>query len=327
MPANLTPDYMRAEAEYRKASTPEERHEALKRMLAALPKHKGTEKMQADLRRRIAAAREDEQKSAKKKGFGVKVEREGAGQVVLAGPPNSGKSSLLSALTGARAETAPYPFTTRLPHPAMMKFEDVQVQIVDLPPVSRVHMEFWVPGLIRNADLVLAAVDLSAPDPAADFAETAAILEEHHLRLVPGTPDESPAGRLLEKKTRVAGLKADAAVLSETPGSGPPSFPPDFGVFPVSAETGEGLDRLREDLFRSLGVVRVYSKPPGREPDLTKPYTLKAGATLMDFAATVHRDFADRLQYARLWGHGKFEGQRITHDHVLEDKDVVELHL
>jgi len=142
MPANLTPDYLAAERDYKQAATPAERIAALERMLATVPKHKGTEKIQADLKRRLSQAR----KESTKKGAAHSVpfylvEKEGAGQVVLLGPPNAGKSQLVAALTHAHPEVADYPFTTRLPTPGMMSYQNVQIQLIDLPPLSEEFME------------------------------------------------------------------------------------------------------------------------------------------------------------------------------------------
>ena len=135
---------------------------ALEKMLATLPKHKGTEKIQADLRRRLSQARKD----SLKKGAGHAapfyfVEREGAGQVALVGPANSGKSSLLRALTHARPEVADYPFTTRLPMPGMMTYENVQIQLVDLPPLAAEFMEPWLPQVLRNANASVLVLDVN----------------------------------------------------------------------------------------------------------------------------------------------------------------------
>ena|SRR5215471_6222501 len=164
MPANLTPEYLAAEREYKSAQTHVEKIEALERMLARLPKHKGTEKLQADLKRRLSQARKESQKKggAHTVPFWV-VEREGAGQVALIGPPNSGKSKLLCALTHARPEVADYPFTTRLPTPGMMTFENVQIQLVDLPPLAAEFMEPWLPRVIRAAHAAVLVLNLNDP--------------------------------------------------------------------------------------------------------------------------------------------------------------------
>ena len=162
MPANLTPEYRRAEKEFRAAKTPHGKLACLEHMLRVMPKHKGTDHMQADLKRRISRLREqNEHKSGKAKRAPVsKVEKEGAGQIVLLGAPNSGKSQLLAALSNAHVNVADYPFSTHLPQPGMMHFEDVQIQLVDTPPVTADYMEMWMPDTVRRADRALLVVDL-----------------------------------------------------------------------------------------------------------------------------------------------------------------------
>ena len=166
MPANLTPQYLDADKRFRQAKNAAEKISALEDMLALIPKHKGTEKMQADLKRRLSKAREEAQKKGKAgaRGNTYHVPREGAGQVVLVGPPNSGKSTLLAMLTNAIPEVGDYPFTTRKPLPGMMDFENVKIQLVDLPPIAPEWTEGWVYALIRNAELVLVLVDLASDD-------------------------------------------------------------------------------------------------------------------------------------------------------------------
>lgn len=327
MPANLTPDYLHAEEEYRKASTTEERLSALKKMWATLPKHKGTEKLQADIKRRMAALREEIQKQSKKKGFGIRVERMGAGQVAFAGLPNSGKSQLLAGLTHTHAEVAPYPFTTREPHPAMMTYEDIQIQLVDLPPISSKHMEPWLPNILRTADLILVVVDLSSPQLLEDTEEILAILEMHKMKLVSYKPKEAFWESIVEKRVHLVGTKQDLPQAEENGLLLQELYKNRFGFSIVSAVSGLGLEKLKEEIFHALEIIRVYSKPPGKEPDLSKPYTLPKGSTVIDLAGVVHRDFVDRLRFARLWGHGKFEGQRVQRDYVLQDGDILELHI
>jgi ribosome-interacting GTPase 1 len=327
MPANLTPDYLRAEERYKKASTPHDRLEALKEMYAALPKHKGTEKMQADLKKRIAALREDLQKSDKKKVFGVKVDPEGAGQIAFAGLPNAGKSKLISALTGTHLESAAYPFTTRLPHPAMMAYEDIQIQLVDLPPVSSQHMEFWLPTILRNADLLAVVVDLSSSSFLADIDELIALLQDNKLQLVNVRPKENFWASVAEKKAWFIATKSDLPASQDNWRRLEERWGGRYGLSVVSAETGANLERARKDLVQALELIRIYSKPPGKPADMTKPFCLQRGATLLDFANLVHRDFSEHLKFARVWGHGKFDGQRINRDDLLQDKDIIELHL
>ena len=165
MPANVTPEYRNAEQDYRRASNHQEKIAALERMLATVPKHKGTEKLQADIKHRLSQERtETHRKGAPHSAPFYLVEKEGAAQVALVGPPNSGKSQLTAALTHARPEVAAYPFTTRMPIPGMMFFEDVQIQLVDLPPFSREFTEPWLPQVIRGANASMLVADLSDAD-------------------------------------------------------------------------------------------------------------------------------------------------------------------
>lgn len=327
MPANLTPDYRAAELQFTQAKTPAEKLAALQLMLSRLPKHKGTEKLQADLKRRIARLNDDIQSQTRRKGFAIHVEREGAAQVAVIGPPNAGKSRLVSALTGVALEVAPYPFTTQRPAPAMMPHEDVQIQLVDLPAVSAAHVESWVFGIARTADAALVVVDLSAPDARDRLEEVLAVLERNKISLVREAVAHDPSASVAAKLGWLVGTKLDlpgaagaGAVLAERYGAR-------FGVSAASGETGENVPALRETIFRMLRLVRVYAKPPHEEPDMTKPFVLREGSTLRDFAIAVHHDFAERLKFARVWGHGKFEGQRINRAYALCDRDVIELHL
>lgn len=326
MPANLTPDYLAAEREYKEAREPEARLSALRKMLATLPKHKGTEKIQADLKKRIAKLGDEIQSQGRKRGHSVKVEREGAGQIAVVGPPNHGKSSLVATLTGVDLPVAPHPYTTQSATPAMMPYLDVRVQLVDLPPVSSAHVETWVPQIVRAADLVLAVADLSDPGVIEALDDCLGALESRKVRLVGGEPDPDPWASIAEKRALLAGTKVDlapardaAAVVRELYGSRLP-------FLEVSTVSLENVEALRLALFRALRVIRVYSKPPHHPPDLEKPFVVPDGSTVLEFAATVHKDFADRFQFARVWGHAAFDGQRVTKDHVLADGDVVELH-
>jgi ribosome-interacting GTPase 1 len=325
MPANLTPEYLEAEKRFKSAKTTEEKIAALEEMQATIPRHKGTEKMQAELKRRLSKLRtEQARRPVSRAGVLHRVEKEGAGQVALVGPPNSGKSLLVQRLTHAQPEVADYPFTTRVPLPGMMAFEDVQVQLVDLPPVHPEFRESWLFPIIREADRALLMVDLSDPDLLEDLEVTLAQLAQAKLRLGEGESPEAP-GWLL-KKALLVGNKIDRDeasgnldVLKELYGAQLP-------IIPISAETGQGLEDLRRSVFDLLEIIRVYTKAPGKKLERTAPYVLKRGSRLIDLAAHVHHDFLSQLKYARVWGHGKFEGQMVNRDYVLEDLDVVELH-
>ena len=329
MPANLPPQYSKAEDEFRRAATPGERLEKLRELFRLLPKHKGTEKLQADLKQKISRARDDVEGAkagGKKGGMSHRVPVDGAGQVVLVGGPNAGKSALLAALTNAKPEVAPYPFTTRAPQPGMMAWGDVRVQLVDLPPVGPDFLEPWVPGLVRSADAALLVVDLADDDgpDAADAALTT--LARAHTELVGELPYDVEDEAIRHVKTRLVAHKADApgaegrlAVVREW-------FGGKFPILAASATAGAGLDDVRRAAYDLLGIMRIYTKVPGRPVDRDHPFTIPTGGTVLDLARAVHRDLEQSLKYAKVWGTGVFEGQTVKRDHELHDVDVVELH-
>jgi hypothetical protein len=313
MPANLTPDYLAAEREYKSAHTQSEKVAALELMLATLPKHKGTEKLQADLRRRLSQARKESQKKggAHAAPFYL-IEKEGAGQVALIGPPNSGKSQLVAALTHAQPEVADYPFTTRFPTPGMMLFENVQIQLVDLPPISAEFMEPWIPQLIRNATLgvLVADVNDAAVLDQIEFIERT--LERHHL----------PSPKLLAaNKLDLPGGPDNFAALRELYGER-------YRYAGMSAASGDGLVGFARAVFEALDIVRVYTKVPGQKAVLNAPFILRRGQTVQDAARLVHKDFAENLKFARLFHmEGNREGLMVERAHVVADQDILEFHI
>ncbi len=329
MPANLTPDYLAAEARFRAAVTDEDKLEALEEMYATIPKHKGTDHLQGDIKRRISKLRAKEKQGGKraKRVDDFHVPKEGAGQISLVGPPNSGKSLLLARLTSASPLVADYPGSTRLPMPGMMEYEDVLIQLVDLPPVEAESTERALTALIRASDAALIVLDAS-DDALLDHLEMVRGEMARSRTLLLGCgrePDPAQVGTFT-KRAMVAANKMDApgaednlAVLREFYGD-------DFAMRPVSAASGLGLEELRRDLFDVLGIVRVYTKMPGKPADTQRPFTLRKGSTLTDLAATVHHDFVTRLRFAKAWGSNVKDGAQIGRDHVLEDGYVVELH-
>ncbi|HEY3246957.1 MAG TPA: TGS domain-containing protein [bacterium] len=324
MPANLTPDYMAADKKFKAATTSADRLAALEEMLATIPKHKGTEKMQADLKRRIAKLRVEVQQRKKGAARGkpfYQIDKEGAGQIVLVGGPNAGKSMLLGALTNAEPDVADYPFTTRVPQPGMTSFENVQLQLVDLPAVTPEFAEGWLFGIIRSADVVLLVVDLSTDDLISATDAVRAQLAAANITLIGERPAHSG-----EKRTLVVANKLDSRGAGERLALLREYLAGRLSVLPVSAAAGTGLDGLRAELFALLDVIRVYSKPPGKKVDLTAPFILKRGATVLDAADAIHKDFVARLKYARLWGGDTYQGQMVGRDHVLKDGDILELH-
>src|SRR5262252_5027012 len=181
MPANLTPQYMEAEKRFKQAASHDEKVAALEEMMSTIPKHKGTEKLQAELRKKMSVLRkeaEQHKKGGRRESF--VVEREGARQLALVGAANSGKSQLLRMLTNATPEVAEYPYTTRTPIPGMLVFENVRLQLVDLPPISAEYTESWVPQVIRNTDAALWIIDLADDDVLDRLDETQGFLAEAH---------------------------------------------------------------------------------------------------------------------------------------------------
>ncbi|MEJ5367011.1 MAG: GTPase [Bryobacteraceae bacterium] len=312
MPANLGPEYLAAEEEFRKAETVPERIAALEKMYAVLPKHKGTEKLQADIRRKLSQLRKENQKKgpARAAPFYL-IEKEGIGQVALLGPPNSGKSSLLRAMTRAEPEVAPYPFTTHSPTPGMAQFEDVQIQLVDLPPLAPEWVEPWVAQVLRRADRMVLVVAADDPDDLSEIEFLEQRLEQWRL----------PRPQLMVvNKVDQPGGRENYEILAEL-------YNGRYECLPVSAATGEGLGEFARRCFELLGVVRVYTKAPGKKPDLTAPYVLKRGATVLDAARHVHKDFAEHLKLARLYRRDRLEeGMPVSRDHVVEDGDILEFH-
>jgi ribosome-interacting GTPase 1 len=327
MPANLTPEYLSAEQAFKAAKGADEKLRCLERMLSTLPKHKGTEKMQADIRRRIARTREAIETKSGKKGFAVRVEREGAAQVALVGAPNAGKSALVEATTNAQVAIGDHPFSTHSPVPGMFPFQDVRFQLVDLPPISRGHSEHWIFDIIRGVDAALWVVDASNADFEATVQETRAILAERRIDLSP--PDDVEERR--HDGACVLPAVVVASKVDEEAARGIlPLLRERFAAYPVmelSALGDRDFSSLGRALFDANRIIRVYSKAPGKEADRSAPFIMHKGDTVIDFARTVHKDFADNLRYARLWGHGKFDGQRVQRDERLTDGDLLELHL
>lgn len=327
MPANLSPEYMAAEQRFKAARTPAGKIEALEEMLSTIPKHKGTEKMQADLKRRLSKMRGEAQKkggAAHAQPF-YHIDKEGAGQVALVGAPNVGKSLLVCRLTHAEPEVADYPFTTRLPTPGMMPFENIQFQLIDLPPVTAEFMESWIPTLVRQADAVALVVDLAADDLLEEVETTRDLLEQNKVRL--GAPHDQPPPGVVVKRALLVGNKVDLPGAGDNLVALRDLYGQQLPMVAISAETGAGLEEFKRAVFELLGVIRVFTKAPGKKPDYTAPYVLKRGATVYEAAAHVHKDFAEQLKFARVWGHGKFEGQMVHREYVLEDRDVIEFHI
>ncbi len=340
MPASLTPEYRAVEAAFRKARDPRERLDWLREMLRTIPKHKGTDHLQGDIKRRIKELSEHlerPQKGGARGGPALVIRPEGAAQLALIGPPNAGKSSLHARLTGSAAHAAPYPYTTQYPEPGMMLHENISFQLVDLPAVSPEHPVPWLASTLQTADASLLVVDLGDPACLDQVEAVRTLLRERRVTLtdrweladapagaaVEGDEDpfalRLPALLLANKVECLADADAELRAFLEVTGLRYPALT-------VSAATGQGLDNIGPWLLRHLGLARVYTKAPGRPPDRGRPFILHRGQTVEDVARLVHKDLARSLRYARVWGTTGFDGQQVGREHPVEDGDVVELH-
>ncbi len=328
MPANLPPDYFAAEKRYRAAKTPAEKIACLDDMLTIMPKHKGTDKLRADLRRRISKLKSASQtkKSLGKQDSAFRIDKEGAGQVVVVGPTNVGKSALVATLTNANPEIAEFPLTTWKPTPGMMPVENIQIQLIDTPPMNRDYMEPELLDLIRRSDLILLVVDLLT-DPVQQLEDTVALLEEN--RIVPRHLQRryGEVRALSFVPILVLANKNDDESSEENLEIFQELIEDDWPLVSASIKTGRNLEFLKETLVKRLKIIRVYSKAPGKEPDLTAPFVLREGNTVEDFAGKVHKDFVEKLKVVKVWGAAVYDGQMVQRDHRLQDGDVVELHI
>jgi len=326
MPANLTPEYLNAEEQYKKAKTDEERLQSLEMMLATIPKHKGTEKMQADIKSRISKLRKGQGKKGGKHTFSYHVEKQGAAQVIVIGPPNTGKTSLINKVTNARLTVGDYPFTTRIMQPAMMPFENIQIQLVDTPAIAPDYYERWVFGLIRNADMALLIIDASNPDLLDNIDSVSSILESGKIRMEKECARAESFSSYHLIKTLLVPNKMEMPDSADNLEIVREFYGDKFNIFPVSSATGEGLEALKKGIFNHLSIVRVYTKPHGKTPDLNHPFILPAGKTVEDLAYHIHKELARDMKFARIWGKGYYDGQPVDRRHPLNDGDIIEIH-
>jgi len=338
MPANVTPAYKAAEAAFRKARDPEERLDCLREMYRTIPKHKGTEHIRADIKTRMKELTETlagPKKGGARSGPPTVIKPDGAAQVAMLGPPNSGKSALHSRLTGSHSASEPYPFATQFPQPGMMPVDDIHLQLIDLPSVAPEHPIPWIGNALQPADCCLLVADLTHAGTIDRVSALHEMLAERRIHLIDRWPVDGDATEaiadpdpfatylptllVVNKIDLEADYRDDVEVFEELTGY---TYP----YLGVSAVTGEGLAELGQWLTAQLEVVRVYTKIPGQEPDMTRPFTVRRGQTVHDVARLVHKDVARSLRYARVWGTASFDGQQVGPDHEVGDGDVLELH-
>ena len=327
MPANLPPEYFEAEKRFKQASASSEKITALEDLISTIPKHKGTDKLRADLRRKLSQLRKDVI-SKKKGGRGdlYVVQKEGASQIAIVGFPNTGKSSLLACLTNANPVIAEYPLSTLTPLPGMMPFEDIQIQLVDLPPIGNESTDGWVSGILRYTDALLLILDMT-DDPEIQAELLIEQLQRWNIHLLSGKRPEVETNTGVSKRGLIVVNKNDLAVTEGSFIRLKEKYGDTCQCIAISALKKENLEELKRAIFEIAGIIRVYSKPPGKEPDLSTPFTIPSGSTVLDLAEFIHKDFLFNLKFARVWGSAKFEGQRVEKNHVLKDLDIVEFHI
>ena len=326
MPANLPPQYFEAEKNFRAAKTTPEKIAALEEMLAIMPKHKGTDHLRAELRRRVAKLTQASDKKAATQRASMVIQKEGAAQVVVIGLPNAGKSQLVSMVTNASPSVAEYPFTTHTATPGMMEFENIQIQLIDTPPLVSHATESWLPPMLRRADALLVMVDLS-DDPLAQIEAITTELGNMRIGIIDRKTTDEQQSVLQHKKALIIGNKIDLAQASQNYTVLQDKYKDQLPVMAISAKEGIGLEELKLKIYQRLDVIRVYTKTPGQKPDFNDPIILNRGSTLEDAAASVHKDFRASLKYARVWGSGKHDGAMVRRDHTLQDGDIIELHV
>ena len=302
MPANLPPQFYALSMKLKEAVSPDEKISILEEMLRISPKHKGTENLQKDLKTKIAKLKKQRPKKIKGR-TSYSIKKEGAGQVVISGPANSGKSSLLNALTNANVKVAPYPFTTKIPEPGMMPYEDILIQLVDTPPLSKEFSPPWLKEILKTADILLAVFDLSKEDVAKDIEDFKKILDNW---------------KLSEKKIIFLGNKADLDY--NLAGS-------QYKIKPISCQKKIGLEELKKEIFDSLQIIRVYTKTRNKpEPDFSHPFILKKGGQLITLASQIRQDFLSAFKYAKLYKKNTKKPKIVGKDYILQDGDIIEIY-
>ncbi len=327
MPANLPPQFKEAEERYRQAKTAPEKILALEEMLAIIPHHKGTDKMIAQLRKRLSQHKEESQRrpSTSRQTDPFVVKKEGAAQVVLVGLPNCGKSQILASVTNALPMIADYPFTTRFPLPGMMKFENIQIQLVDAPPLMDEYAESSLFNLIRNADALAIVLDLTE-DCGTQIDLILEELNRRRIKILKRREEKKAEVGLFHKRAVFIGNKADLKEAQENCRDLMGKFSKIYPTLCTSAKENLNLDPLKGEIFAILDTVRAYTKSPGKNADLEDPVILPKGSTVLDFASQIHKDFVQKLKFARIWGKEKYDGQMVQRDYILQDGDIIELH-
>jgi len=290
-------EYKEAEMVFLAAKTLEDRIRAMEEMIRTCPKHKSSEKMLANLTSRLVKLKKEQERKAKKKGGkkAATIKKTGDVIVCLAGMTNSGKSALLSKLTNAKPLVSELPYTTAKPEQGILDYEGCQIQVIEIPSFRGMDADSENLGVIRMSDLIVVV--------AVSDTEINDVLDEL-----------KEAG--ISIPVLIVHSKADIVVRI-----------PYQSKISISSLTGQNIQKLKEIVFSKLKVIRICTKEPGK-PAEKRPVVLKENSKVRDFAAKVHKDFLKKFDHALVWGSSaKFPGQKCGLNHVLKDKDTVEVHL
>ncbi len=391
MPANLPPDARKKWAEVEETHNPRERLQKMEEFLSLVPKHKGTAKTCAQVKKQMSSLRKEiEEKKKKKKaskgGPKTFIEKEGAAQVALISMTKAGRSSLLSSLTRAKVEISTNLYATRSPIPGIMTYQDLQIQIIEAPALMEgaADGKAWglqTLGIARNADGLIIVVDL-AQDPVKQlsiildelsraristikptskveierkymgiglriivfgrlvnctFKEVEELLKGYNVTdaivKISGDATLSDIEEaifeimvyrptvIIANKIDLQGAEGNLKRLQAYLGNRLPAVA-------VSALTGTGLDKIGENLFNTLEIIRIYTKEPNEREYSKKPFILRKGSTIFNLAKSIHSDFKDDFYFARVWSERLvFSPQKVGSTFKLQDGDVVEIHL
>ncbi len=318
MPANLPQIYHKIEARLKFADSAEEKISILREMLAVMPKHKGTDGLRAELNSKIAKLKKEAKKKPQARRLDLThVPKMGIAQVVLMGAPNSGKSTLLAKLTNADPEIASYPFTTQKPDVGMIEFENVQIQLVDTPPLYENFHPPWLLALGRSSDILIGLIDGRKANPIKELNLLLNRFEGGSIFLE--SRDYYTGDELMKKRGFIIisrSKEEDLRLLREKHADRL-----DFQRFDINSD----VEILKEKIYNFLNLIRIYTKPPGKNADFTEPVVLRKDATVEDAAYHIHKDFADKMKYTKLW-RGDKNPRQVGPEEVLMEGDVVEFH-
>jgi small GTP-binding protein len=325
MPTNASVEYALAEQDYLKASTTEERIAALQKMISAAPTHKGAENLRQDLKSKLARlkGKQEKDKETKNKGKSVTIKKEGAATIVLIGPPNTGKSLLLNTLTGTKAAVADYEFTTTEPEVGIMDYKGLKLQLIELPAITENFYELEKGpkflSIVRNADLLLIVTDTENINYILEECEKGSIFINDPFRKESEESIKHVNGLIIYTKGDLPGSEPKYLKLKQFY---------NFDIIPVSLIKKINIDKLKDEIWNHLDLIKIYTKEPGKKAKMDIPICLRKGATITDMAFFIHKDFIRKFRFARIWGHSaRFSGQQSGLDHKLEDEDIVEIHL